>query len=57
MYIYIIYIYNIYVNVKSKTTHTCKELQKPSVTKTHSAGFDHNPKLPNKKRIQMLKSF
>ena len=38
-------------------THTCKELKKPSVTKTYSVGFNHNPELPNKKQIQMIKPF
>ena len=37
--------------------HTCKELQKPSVTKTYSAGFNHNPELSIKKRIRMIRSF
>ena len=38
-------------------THTCKEIQKPSVSKTYSVGFNHNAELPNKKLIQMIKPF
>ena len=31
-----------------------KELQKPSVIKTYSVGFNHNHELPNKKGIKII---
>ena len=48
----------IFVNVeKHFKGYTCKEMKKPSVTKLYSVGFNHNPELPNKKRIRMIKPF
>ena len=37
---------------KISLTHTCKELQKPSVTKTHSVGLNHNPELKAKNEFK-----
>ena len=59
MYIYIIsaYWWKNEVWILRNISFTLKQLQKPSVTKSHFVGLNHDAELPYKKWIQEMKPF